>query len=171
VTTSSVSAAAVNGTTPTSGTLEAVDPVDAPAEAPDVTINPPVNFPDHYPDEAPGSDEPTAEEWAELSAIADEVAAKRVLDLGDRLTLDELIQRQAEFYESWGNYTGKWLALHMTELLIKYRGAGSPSTPAEAMARIEVLEQDMRHDWKARGYEEGKADGLREAAPYNGPLD
>jgi hypothetical protein len=59
----------------------------------------------------------------------------------------------------------------MTELLIKYRGAGSPSTPAEAVARIEFLEQDVRHDWEARGYEEGKAAGLREAAPFDGQID
>ena len=41
----------------------------------------------------------------------------------------------------------------------------------ELMRRVESLEQDVRHDWEARGYEEGLADGLREAMPYNGPLD
>jgi hypothetical protein len=59
----------------------------------------------------------------------------------------------------------------MTELLIKYRGAGSPSTPAEAMARIEILKQDARQDWEARGYDAGFEAGRREAMPYNGPLD
>jgi hypothetical protein len=62
-------------------------------------------------------------------------------------------------------------ALHMTELLIKYRGAGSAATPAEAMARIEILEQDVRHDWEARGYEAGFEAGCRQAMPYDGPRD
>jgi hypothetical protein len=141
------------------------------AEAPDVTINLPVEFPDHYPDESPTLNEPTAEDWAELGAMADEAAAQRFLDPGDRLTLDELIERQIEFYEGWQNEAGKMFALHMTELLIKYRGAGSAPTPAEAMARIEILEQDVRHDWEARGYDAGFEAGRREAMPWNGPLD
>jgi hypothetical protein len=137
------------------------------AEAPDVAINPPLDLPDHYPDEPPALDHDPAEA-AEMFA---EMDARQHLDLSQCVTLDELIERQIEFYEGWGNEAGKWFALHMTELLIKYRGAGSPSTSAEAMARIEILEQDVRHDWEARGYEEGLATGRREAMPYNGPLD
>jgi hypothetical protein len=132
-----------------------------------VAINPPLDLPDHYPDEPPALDYDPAEA-AEMFA---EMDARQHLDLSQCLTLDELIERQIEFYEGWDNDAGKMFALHMTELLIKYRGAGSPSTPAEAMARIEILEQDVRHDWEARGYEEGKAAGLRQAAPFDGPLD
>jgi hypothetical protein len=39
------------------------------------------------------------------------------------------------------------------------------------MARIEVLEQDVRQQWEAIGFENGKAAGLREAAPFDGALD
>jgi hypothetical protein len=130
---------------------------------PDAPINPPVDLAD----EPPTLDHDLAEA-AEMFA---EMDARQHLDLSQCLTLDQLIERQIEFYESWGNDAGQMFALHMTELLIKYRGAGAPSTPAEAMARIEILEQDVRHDWEARGYEEGKAAGLREGMPYNGPLD
>jgi hypothetical protein len=100
-----------------------------------------------------------------------EMDARQHLDLSQCRTLDQLIEHQIEFYEGWQNEAGNWFALHMTELLIKYRGAGSPSTRAEAMARIEILEQDVRRDWAAIGYENGKTAGRREAAPYNGPLD
>jgi hypothetical protein len=34
----------------------------------------------------------------------------------------------------------------MSELLIIYRIAGSPSTPEEAVPRIEVLEPNVPHD-------------------------
>jgi hypothetical protein len=134
---------------------------------PDAPINRRVDFPDHYPDEPPALDYDLAEA-AEMFA---EMDARQHLDLSQCLTLDQLVEHQIQFYEGWNNEAGKWFALHMTELLIKYRGAGSPSTPAEAVARIEILEQDVRHDWEARGYEEGKAAGLREGMPYNGPLD
>jgi hypothetical protein len=119
----------------------------------------------------PDGPAPTAEDLADAAEIFGEMDAQRHLDRSDRLTLDDLIEHQIRFCEGWQNEAGKWFALHMTELLIKYPGAGSPTTPAEAMARIEILEQDVRQQWEARGYEEGKAAGLREAAPSNGPLD
>ena len=154
-----------NSTNGTTSTLDrGLQLAAALAAAPDVTINPPVDLPDHYPDEPPALDHDPAEMFAEMDA-------RQHLDLSQCLTLDELIERQIEFYEGWGNEAGKWFALHMTELLIKYRGAGSSSTPAEAMARIEILEQDVRHDWEARGYDAGFEAGRREAMPYNGPLD
>jgi hypothetical protein len=146
------------------------------AAAPDVPANAPIAFPDVLlvaavePSPGDGFDLTDAD-WAELGATAYQSAAEPYLDTGDRLTLDQLIKRQIEFYESWRNDAGKMFALHMTELLIKYRGAGSAPTPAEAMARIEVMEQDVRHDWEARGYEEGKAAGRREGSGYSGPLD
>jgi hypothetical protein len=121
----------------------------------------------------PGPDgpEPSAADLAEAEEIFGVLDAQRHLDRSGRLTVDQLIEHQIAFYESWGNEAGKWFALHMTELLIKYRGAGCAPTPAEAMAQIEVLEQDVRHDWEARGYEEGLAAGRREGGGYNGPLD
>jgi hypothetical protein len=119
----------------------------------------------------PDGPEPSAEDLAEAAEIFEGMDAQRHLDRSDRLTLDQLIEHQIVFYESWGNEAGKWFALHMTELLIKYRGAGTAPTPAEAMARIEILEQDVRHDWEARGYEEGLAAGRREGSGYSGPLD
>jgi hypothetical protein len=160
-----------NGTAPANGQQSMIDRgialAAALAAAPDVSVNQPVDLPDHYSDEAPALDHDPAEA-AETFA---EMDARQHLDLSQCLTLDQLIERQIEFYEGWGNEAGKWFALHMTELLLKYRGAGSPSTPAEAMARIEILEQDVRHDWEARGYDAGFEAGRREAMPYNGPLD
>jgi hypothetical protein len=119
----------------------------------------------------PDGPEPSAADLAEAAEIFGGIDAQRHLDRSDRLTLEQLIEHQIAFYESWCNDAGKWFALHMAELLIKYRGAGSAPTPAEAMARIEILEQDVRHDWEARGYEEGLAAGRREGRGYNGPLD
>jgi hypothetical protein len=160
-----------NGTASTSGTADLITRGTALArelaEAPDVAINPPLDLPDHFPDEPPALDYDLAEA-AEMFA---EMDARQHLDLSECLTLDQLIERQIEFYEGWGNEAGKWFALHMTELLIKYRGAGSRSTPAEAMARIEILEQDVRQQWEAIGYEAGKAAGLRQAAPFDGQID
>jgi hypothetical protein len=130
---------------------------------PDTPINPPVDM----------ADEPPTLDYdlAEAAEMFAEMDARQHLDLSQCLTLDQLIEHQIQFYERWNNEAGKWFALHMTELLIKYRGAGSPATPAEAVARIEILEQDVRHDWEARGYKEGKAAGLREAAPFDGQID
>jgi hypothetical protein len=136
------------------------------AAAPDAPINPPIALAD-LPDEPPTLDTDPAEA-AEMFA---EMDARQHLDLSECLTLDQLIERQIEFYEGWQNEAGKWFALHMTELLIKYRGAGSPATPAEAMARIEVLEADVRQQWEAIGFENGKAAGLRQAAPFDGAID
>jgi hypothetical protein len=119
----------------------------------------------------PDGPEPSAEDLAKAAEVFGGMDAQRHLDRSDRLTLDQLIEHQIAFYESWGNEAGKWIALHITELLIKYRGAGSAPTSAEAMARIEILEQDVRHDWEARGYEEGLAAGRREGSGYNGPPD
>jgi hypothetical protein len=139
------------------------------ARAEDVPAGPAFNLPGY----APGAcaQGPTEADWVEAAQVADEAAAQRFLDSGDRLTLDELIERQIEFYEGWQNEAGTMFALHMTELLIKYRGAGIAATPAEAMDRIEILEQDVRQDWEARGYDAGFDAGCRQAMPYNGPLD
>jgi hypothetical protein len=136
------------------------------ASGEDVAINPPLDLSDPT-DEPPALDHDPAEA-AEMFA---ELDARQHLDLSECLTLDQLIERQIEFYEGWQNEAGKMFALHMTELLLKYRGAGSPATPAEAMARIEVFEQDVRHDWEARGYEAGKEAGRREAAAFDGQVD
>jgi hypothetical protein len=130
-------------------------------------INPPADLPDHHPDEAPELEH----DLAEAALVFAAMDARQHLDLSQCLTLDELIERQVEFYEGWQNEAGKMFALHMTELLIKYRSAGSASTPAEATARIEILEQDVRQDWEARGYDAGFDAGCRQAMPYNGPLD
>jgi hypothetical protein len=177
--TSLVSAGAVNGngTTPTNGTASTSGTADlitrglalaaALASAPDVAINPPLDLPDHYPDEPPALDH----DPAEAAEVFAEMDARQHLDLFRCLTLDQLIEHQIQFYEGWGNDAEKWFALHMTELLLKYRGAGSPATPAEAMARIEILEQDVRHDWEAIGYEAGKQAGRLEAVPFDGALD
>jgi hypothetical protein len=166
MTTSPDSAGSVNGTD-TANTLErGLQLTGTLAEAPDVAINPPLNLNDPA-DESPEIDH----ELAEAAADFAEMDSRQHLDLSRCLTLDELIERQIEFYESWQNEAGKMFALHMTELLIKYHGAGSAATPAEAMARIEVLEQDVRQDWEARGYDAGFEAGCRQAMPYNGPLD
>jgi hypothetical protein len=172
MTTSLVSAGAVNGNgaASTNGTTSILERglqlAAALAASPDVAINPPVDFPDHYPDETPTLDDDAAEA-AEMFA---EMDARQHLDLSQRLTLDQLIDRQIEFYEGWGNEAGKMFAQHMTELLLRFRWVQA-TTPAEYDVRHEIVEQDARETWWKQGFEEGKAAGIRLAAEFCGPLD
>jgi hypothetical protein len=61
-------------------------------------------------------------------------------------------------------------ATAMTELLVKFRLTDA-TTPSEYAARVEIIEADVRQQWEAIGFENGKAAGLRQAAPFDGQVD
>lgn len=97
--------------------------------------------PDHTTAEA---EEPTAED------LADD--ARSHLDQSERLTLAELVDRQAAFYRSWNNEAGEMFARAMTDLAFKIAMTDS-TTPAEFEARADVLDAEARAQWEAIGYD------------------
>jgi hypothetical protein len=118
------------------------------AAAPDVAINPPVDFPDHYEDEAPELTpaemfDPSEADWVEAARVADEAAALWFLDQSATLSLPELIDYQADWFRSWPSAAGELIARALDELALKVRMVDA-MTPEDAMARIEILEQDVR---------------------------
>jgi hypothetical protein len=122
---------------------------------------------DRTSDHFAGTDEfiPTDADWAAVNAAADEAAAREFLDTGDRLTLAELVDRQADFYRSWVNPAGAMIAGHLEQLAMAIRWCHA-ETPEEYDARHEVIERDARETWFRQGFEAG-----RRALPYSGPLD
>jgi hypothetical protein len=119
----------------------------------------------------PAGWEPTDADWAEVAELADGATARRFLDTGDRLTLAELADRQADFYRGWGNPAGEMIARHLEELALRIRWVQA-ETPADYEARAEIVEADARETWFKQGYEEGRRRGLASCAcSYNGPLD
>jgi hypothetical protein len=118
----------------------------------------------------PDGPEPSAEDLAEADEVFGGIVAQRHLDRCDRLRLAELVDRQTDRYRGWGNAVGDMLAKHLDELALQIRWVQA-ETPDDYEARIEIIEQDARETWWKQGYEEGKAGGRPEAAPYNAPLD
>jgi hypothetical protein len=117
--------------------------------------------------------QPTAEEEAEAAEIFGAMSARDYLDRSDRLTLLELVARQAEFYRQWETEVGDLLARTLEDLGQKIRFTQA-ETPSDYEARLEILEQDARQDSEARrheAYDAGFDTGCRHAMPYNGPLD
>jgi hypothetical protein len=113
----------------------------------------------------PAGPQPTAEDLAEAMEMFGAMDAARHLDRSDRLTFDQLIERQIEFYESWKNDAGRMFAQHMTELLMRARWV-SATTPQEYDARAQIAEQDAQEThWKA-GYAEGRQHGLAASCPH-----
>jgi hypothetical protein len=110
----------------------------------------PIGDDDHLWNVAPS--EPSAEGMADYRDATAEMAAREHLDASETMTLAELVDRQAAFFESWGNPAGRMLAAAMAELAIKVRLTDA-TTPAELEARLEVLDADIRSDWEARGYD------------------
>jgi hypothetical protein len=160
-------------------------------------VNQPLALPDVLPDEAPELDpsddfdpaeledfdaddgatwelgpdpdgpRPTAQDLAEAAEVFGAMDAQRHLDRSDRLTLPELVDRQAEFYRRWANPVGAMLAKHMEEFALRIRWTKA-ETPADFEARHEIVEQDARQAWFKRGYEAGRQDC---PCPHHGPLD
>lgn len=85
-------------------------------------------------------EQPTADEEAEFHEWAAACEAKDHLQ-GDRLSLLELVARQADFYAGWESEAGAMIAEHLAELVTMLE-VTSASTPAEHFARLEVLDHD-----------------------------
>jgi hypothetical protein len=91
---------------------------------------------------------------SDLSDFADwkrESAARDHLDRSRTLSLLELIEHQVAFYRrAFGNAAGDLLASHLDELAFKVRMTEA-STPAEYLARVEIMDRDIRHGWMDAG--------------------
>jgi hypothetical protein len=72
------------------------------------------------------------------------------------LSLAELVDRQADAYRAWPLDAGQMIARALDELALRVRLTDA-STPAEFAARVEVLDRDIREQWEAIGFEQGKA--------------
>jgi hypothetical protein len=74
---------------------------------------------------------------------------------GPRFSLAELVDQEALSYREWNNSAGDFLARHMEELaqLVRWTQA---TTPDEYEARKEIWDAEIREQWEAIGYEEGK---------------
>ena len=107
-------------------------------------------------DEAPVLDEPTDADLADYHDWTQETTAREHLDASERLTLAELVDRQAAFYRGWNNGAGEMIARAMDELALKIRLTDA-TTPDEFEARVEILDRDVREQWEAIGFEQGKA--------------
>jgi hypothetical protein len=99
--------------------------------------------------------EPIPEDDTDYREWQSESAAREHLDAGERLTLAELVDRQTDFYWSWGNPAGEMLARAMDELALKVRMTDA-TTPAEFAARADELEDANRETWEAVGYDAGR---------------
>lgn len=97
--------------------------------------------------------EPTAEERSEAAQIFAEMGAQSYLDHSETLTLAELVDRQVEFYRGWANPCGDMLAREMESLALKIRLTDA-MTPEEYEGRIEVLDDEIRHQWQELGRDE-----------------
>lgn len=114
--------------------------------------------------EPPGvPSEPTAEDLAEYHDWTGESIAREHLDRSARLTLAELVDAQAEFYESWANPCGNMLANAMRELALKVRLTDA-STPDEFEARKDALDAEIREQYEAIGWEQGRRECQGEPA-------
>lgn len=79
---------------------------------------------------------------------------------GLRFTFPELIDQEAMSYRAWGTPVGDFLASKMDELaqLVRWTHA---TTPDEHDARMAVWDAEIREQWEARGYEEGRRSACR----------
>lgn len=132
----------------------AIEPDPAPEPAadlvdPDDAGSDPELWPDGYDDHI----------WnlapAEMAEARGEKEARGHLDASDRLTLAELVDRQADFYRSWGNAAGGMLARAMEALAMKVRMTGA-ETPDDFDAREGELDAAARETWEAIGFEQGR---------------
>jgi hypothetical protein len=86
---------------------------------------------------------------------------------GPRLTLPQMIDREARGYLAWGTPVGDFLARKLDELsqLVRWTQA---TTPDEHDARMDVWDAEIRDQWEARGYEEGQRSVCDSSASLNG---
>lgn len=70
-------------------------------------------------------------------------------------TLAEHADHEANAYQAIGGPVATLFAQTMAELALKIR-LTQATTPDEYEARIEVLDDGIREQWEARGYEEGR---------------
>jgi len=126
------------------------DPADWPAWTDEWFVNPTDVEPDF-------ELEPSAEDVTELAEASAAAAARERLDRPELLP-DELADRQAGFFRSWGSPAGEMLARAMDELALKIRLTDA-TTPAEFAARVEALDAEVRTGWEKIGFENGHAAG------------
>lgn len=108
-------------------------------------------------------EEPTDADLAEYREWTCEADAREFLDVSERLTLAELVDRQVAFYRGWDNPAGEMIARALEELALKVRMTDA-TTPDEFEARVEILDAQVRADWEAIGYEEGRDSCRRDQA-------
>lgn len=77
------------------------------------------------------------------------------LDVHPNATLAEKAENEADAYRALGTDEGEMFGRTMDELAMKIRMTQA-ATPHEYEARIEVLDDGIRADWEARGFEEGQ---------------
>jgi hypothetical protein len=107
------------------------------------------------------------EDMAAIQEDFDRAIARDYLDRSDRLKLDELVEHQAAWYRTWNSPAGQMIARALDELALKIRLTDARS-PAEYEARIEVLDADVRQQWEAIGYENGRSSILASLEPTGG---
>jgi hypothetical protein len=98
------------------------------------------------------------------------------VDDGKRLTLDELVERLAAFFDldsygddnldfvSWGSEAGRLIGEELRALAFKIRLVDA-NTPDEYRLRVDQLDEDARECWRAEGYIAGVAAGRAERRP------
>jgi hypothetical protein len=74
----------------------------------------------------------------------------------ERMTLAELVDRQADQYRAWANPVGEMLAQAMDRLALQIRLTAA-TTPAELEARVDELDAAQRETWEAIGFEQGRS--------------
>jgi hypothetical protein len=85
-----------------------------------------------------------------------EAEAREHLDQSERLSMEELVQRQCDFYAGFGNAAGDMLAGAMAELLSRIQATGA-TTPGEYDARVDCLDRLALDQRYALGFDAGVA--------------
>jgi hypothetical protein len=81
--------------------------------------------------------------------------ARHGLEANPGTTLAEHVHNEANAYRAMGTPLAKLLAHTMDALALKITMTQA-TTPEEYDARIDALEADVREQWEARGYEQGR---------------
>lgn len=105
----------------------------------------------------------------DLADWARETDAREHLDASERLTLAELTDLQIAFYRGWNNAAGEMFAEALERLAVQIRLTDA-TTPDELEARVEILDADVREQWTAAGYADGRASCQGEPGPAFGHI-